>query len=89
MLETNHGLPPGDGPRERRAPLPVHGTVHIAGLGNLRPPSILSHPSILDGTEAVKVLLVADRATTDDSARDATTGTPVSGGRDANSWQAG
>ncbi|RWW61021.1 hypothetical protein BHE74_00031935 [Ensete ventricosum] len=36
-----------------------------------------------------QVLLVADRATTDDSARDATTGTPVYGGRDANSWQAG
>ncbi|RWW42254.1 hypothetical protein BHE74_00052212, partial [Ensete ventricosum] len=68
-----------DGPRERRAPLPVRGTVHIAGPGNIRPPSIPGHPSILDGAEAVKILLVADRATTHDSARDATTGTPVHG----------
>ncbi|RZS23144.1 hypothetical protein BHM03_00056003, partial [Ensete ventricosum] len=41
---------------------------------NPRPPSILSHPSIPDGVEAVKVLLVADRATIDDSARDVATG---------------
>ncbi|RRT63993.1 hypothetical protein B296_00006458 [Ensete ventricosum] len=54
-----------------------------------RPPSIPGHPSILDGAEVVKILLVADRATTHDSARDATTGTPVYGGRDANSRQAG
>ncbi|RRT44955.1 hypothetical protein B296_00029216 [Ensete ventricosum] len=61
-------LPPRDGPRERRAPLLVRGTVHIAGPGNPRPPSIPSHPSILNGAKAVKVLLVADRATPNDSA---------------------
>ncbi|RZR95585.1 hypothetical protein BHM03_00024466 [Ensete ventricosum] len=87
--EANHGLTPRDGPRERRAPLLVRRTVHIAGPGNLRPPSIPGHPSIPDGAEAVKVFLVADRATTDGPALDATTGALVYGGRDANSWQAG
>ncbi|RZS27308.1 hypothetical protein BHM03_00060763, partial [Ensete ventricosum] len=53
------------------------------------PPSVPGHSSISDGAEAVKVLLVADRATTDDSARDVATGTPVCGGRDPNSRQAG
>ncbi|RRT31627.1 hypothetical protein B296_00045657 [Ensete ventricosum] len=56
---------------------------------NPRHSSIPGHPSIPDGAEAVKVLMVADRATADDFARDATTGTPVYGGRNANSWQAG
>ncbi|RRT35928.1 hypothetical protein B296_00042331 [Ensete ventricosum] len=58
-------------------------------MWNPRPPSIPGHPSIPDGAEAVKVLLVADRATTDGLARDATTGALVYGGRDANRWQAG
>ncbi|RZR72987.1 hypothetical protein BHM03_00018995 [Ensete ventricosum] len=44
---------------------------------------------VLDGAETIKVLLVADRATTYDSARDAATGTSVHSGRDANSRQAG
>ncbi|RZR95736.1 hypothetical protein BHM03_00024609 [Ensete ventricosum] len=55
-------LPPGDGPRERRAPLPVRGTVHIAGPGNPRPPFIPGHPSILDRAEAVKILLAFFKA---------------------------
>ncbi|RZS16873.1 hypothetical protein BHM03_00048940 [Ensete ventricosum] len=75
--EANHGLTPRDGPRERRIPLPVRRKVHITSLGHPRPPSIPGHPSIPDGVEAVKVLLVADRATTDDSARDVATGAPV------------
>ncbi|RZS18091.1 hypothetical protein BHM03_00050315 [Ensete ventricosum] len=87
--EADHGLTPRDGPRERRAPLPVRRKIHITSPGNPRPPSIPGHPSIPDGVEAVKVLLVADRATTDDSARDVATGAPVYGGRDADSWQAG
>ncbi|RWW51404.1 hypothetical protein BHE74_00042260 [Ensete ventricosum] len=87
--KANHGLTPRDGPRERRAPLPVRRTIHIAGLGNPRPPSIPGHPSIPDGAEAVKVLLDTDRATTDDSARDVAMGAPVYGDRDADSWQAG
>ncbi|RZS18742.1 hypothetical protein BHM03_00051060 [Ensete ventricosum] len=58
-------------------------------MWNPRPPSIPGHSSIPDGAEVVRVLLVADRATADDSARDVTTGTPVYGGRDVNSWQAG
>ncbi|RZS17009.1 hypothetical protein BHM03_00049098 [Ensete ventricosum] len=36
-----------------------------------------------------QVLLVADRATTNDFARDVATGAPVYGGRDADSWQTG
>ncbi|RZS19230.1 hypothetical protein BHM03_00051603 [Ensete ventricosum] len=74
---------------KRRAPLPVRRKVHVTSPGNLRPPSIPSHPSIPDGAEAVKVLLVANRATTDDPARDVATGAPVYGSRDADSWQAG
>ncbi|RRT39702.1 hypothetical protein B296_00019763 [Ensete ventricosum] len=58
-------------------------------MWNPRPPSIPSHPSILDGAETVKVLLVTDRVTTGNSARDAATGTLVHGGQDTNSWQAG
>ncbi|RRT31543.1 hypothetical protein B296_00059147 [Ensete ventricosum] len=76
-------------PKGATAPLPVRRKVHITSPGNPRPPSIPGHPSIPDGAKAVKVLLVADRATIDDSARDVATGTPVCGGRDADSWQAG
>ncbi|RRT31110.1 hypothetical protein B296_00058266, partial [Ensete ventricosum] len=54
-----------------------------------RPPSVPGHPSIPDGAEAINVLLVADRAITDNSARDVTTGALIYGGRDADSWQAG
>ncbi|RRT83472.1 hypothetical protein B296_00016143 [Ensete ventricosum] len=86
--KTDHCLPPGDGPRERRAPLPVRGAVHITGLENSRPSSVPSHPSVLDGAETVEVLLVADRATTCDPARDAATGASVRGSRDAGSRQA-
>ncbi|RZS21522.1 hypothetical protein BHM03_00054174, partial [Ensete ventricosum] len=87
--EANHGLTTRDGPGERRAPLPIRRKVHVTSPGNPRPPSIPSHPSIPDGAEAVKVLLVADRATTNDSARDVATGALVYGGRDADSWQTG
>ncbi|RRT34031.1 hypothetical protein B296_00059175 [Ensete ventricosum] len=54
-----------------------------------RPPSVPSHPSVLDGVEIVEVLLVADRATTCDPARDAATGTSVRGSRNVGSRQAG
>ncbi|RRT40973.1 hypothetical protein B296_00052538 [Ensete ventricosum] len=56
-------------------------------MGNFRPPSVPSHPSILDGAETIEVLLVADRATTCDPARDAATGASVHGSRDASSRQ--
>ncbi|RWW06101.1 hypothetical protein GW17_00030591 [Ensete ventricosum] len=45
---------------ERRAPIPVCGTIHLTGPRNSRPPSIPSHPDILDRTETVEVLLVTD-----------------------------
>ncbi|RZS09659.1 hypothetical protein BHM03_00040750 [Ensete ventricosum] len=81
-------LTPRNGPRERRAPLLVRKKVHITSPGHPRPPSIPGHPSIPDGAEAIKVLLVADRVTTDNSARDVTTGAPIYDDRDADSWQA-
>ncbi|RRT63203.1 hypothetical protein B296_00029993, partial [Ensete ventricosum] len=62
MPQTDHCLSLGVGPRERRAPLPVCGTVHLTCPSNSRPPSIPSHRSILDKTKTVEVLLVTDRA---------------------------
>ncbi|RWW42505.1 hypothetical protein BHE74_00051941 [Ensete ventricosum] len=56
---------------------------------NSRPPSVPSHPSVLDGAETVEVILVADRATTYDPARDAATGASVHDYRDAGGRQAG
>ncbi|RRT49156.1 hypothetical protein B296_00046975 [Ensete ventricosum] len=50
-------------PRERRAPLPVCGTVHLTDPRNSIPSSIHSHPGILDRTKTVEILLVTDRAT--------------------------
>ncbi|RRT34688.1 hypothetical protein B296_00047054 [Ensete ventricosum] len=87
--KTDHCLPPRDGPRERRAPLPVRGAVHIVGPENFRPSFVPSHPSVLDRDKTVEVLLVADRANTYDPARDAATGASVRGSRDAGSRQAG
>ncbi|RZS16410.1 hypothetical protein BHM03_00048394 [Ensete ventricosum] len=57
-------------PKGAMSPSPSLG----GGPGNSRPPSVPSHPSVLDGAEVVKVFLVADRATTCDPTRDATTG---------------
>ncbi|RRT36675.1 hypothetical protein B296_00044710 [Ensete ventricosum] len=67
----------------------AHYDTSYALMWNSIPPSVPNHPSVLDGTEIVKVLLVADRATTCDPARDATTGASVHGSRDASSRQAG
>ncbi|RWW64770.1 hypothetical protein BHE74_00027973 [Ensete ventricosum] len=58
-------------------------------MWNSRPPSVPSHPSVIDGAETVEVLLVVDRATACDPARDAATGASVRGSRDAGSGQAG
>ncbi|RRT66521.1 hypothetical protein B296_00008724 [Ensete ventricosum] len=77
------------GPRGRRAPLPVCGVVHLTGPRNSRPPSIPSYPDVLDGTETVKVLLVADRATACNAARDAATYASIHGCRDFGGRQAG
>ncbi|RRT41571.1 hypothetical protein B296_00052950 [Ensete ventricosum] len=62
-----------------RAQITLYDTLEVL-MWNPRPPSIPGYPSILDGTEAVKVLLVVDRATAADYARDVTTGTPIYGG---------
>ncbi|RRT31913.1 hypothetical protein B296_00054503, partial [Ensete ventricosum] len=56
---------------------------------NSRRQSIPSHLSVLDGAETVEVLLVTDRATACDPARDAATGASVRGSRDVGSGQAG
>ncbi|RRT75608.1 hypothetical protein B296_00019446 [Ensete ventricosum] len=56
--------------------------VHITSPRHPRPPSVSGHLSIPDGAEAIKVLLVADRVTTDNSARDVAAGAPICGGRD-------
>ncbi|RRT81277.1 hypothetical protein B296_00001053 [Ensete ventricosum] len=87
--QTDHRLPHGVGPRERRAPLPVCGTVHLTGPRNSRSPSIPSHPGILDRTETIEVLLVIDRATARNATRDATTGASIHGRRDVGCRQAG
>ncbi|RRT55923.1 hypothetical protein B296_00015175 [Ensete ventricosum] len=48
--QTDNRLPFGVGLRERRTPLPVYGAIHLTGPINSRPPSIPSHPDILDKT---------------------------------------
>ncbi|RRT53359.1 hypothetical protein B296_00027317 [Ensete ventricosum] len=63
--------------------------VHQTGPRNSRPPSIPSHPGILDRTETVEVLLVTDRATARNATRDATTGTSIHYRRDVGGRQAG
>ncbi|RWW65857.1 hypothetical protein BHE74_00026806 [Ensete ventricosum] len=89
MPQTDHRLPLGVDPRERRAPLPVCGTVHLTGSRNFRPPSIPSHPGIPDRTETIEVLLVIDRATARNAARDVTTGASIQGRRNVGGRQAG
>ncbi|RRT34533.1 hypothetical protein B296_00053739 [Ensete ventricosum] len=56
---------------------------------NFRPPSIPSHPGILDRTETVEVLLVTDRAAARNATRDAATGASMHGRRDVGGRQAG
>ncbi|RRT80584.1 hypothetical protein B296_00004116 [Ensete ventricosum] len=58
-------------------------------MWNSRPPSVPSHPSVLDGAETVKVFLVVDRATAYDPARDAATVASVHDCRDIVGRQAG
>ncbi|RZR75317.1 hypothetical protein BHM03_00054571 [Ensete ventricosum] len=89
MLQTDHRLPLGVGPRERRAPLPVCGTVHLTGLRNYRSSSIPSHPGILGRTETIEVLLVTDRAIARNATRDAATDASIHGRRDVGGRQAG
>ncbi|RWW38764.1 hypothetical protein BHE74_00055974, partial [Ensete ventricosum] len=87
--QTDHRLPLGVGPRERRAPLPVCGMVYLTGPRNSRPPSIPSHPGILDRTETVEFLLVTDRATARNTTRDVVTGASIHGRRNVSDRQAG
>ncbi|RRT31501.1 hypothetical protein B296_00037007 [Ensete ventricosum] len=77
------------GPRERRASLLVCGTVHLTGPRNSRPPSIPSHPGILDRTETVEVVLVTDRAIARNTTRDSTTGVSIHDRRDVGGRQPG
>ncbi|RZS23809.1 hypothetical protein BHM03_00056791 [Ensete ventricosum] len=63
--------------------------VHLTGPRNSRPPSIPSHPGILDRTETVEVLLVTDRAIARNATRDAATGASIHFRRDVGGRQAG
>ncbi|RZR82018.1 hypothetical protein BHM03_00008356 [Ensete ventricosum] len=87
--QTDHRLPFGIGLRERRTPLPVYGTIHFTGPRNSRPPSIPSHPDILDKTETVEILLVIDRASVLNVTRDAAMNASIYNRRDVGGRQAG
>ncbi|RRT40168.1 hypothetical protein B296_00039027 [Ensete ventricosum] len=87
--QTDHCLPLGVGPRERRVPLLVCGTIHLTGPRNYGSPSVPSHPGILNGTETVEVLMVTNRATACNATRDAVAGTPIHGCRDVGGRQVG
>ncbi|RWW70177.1 hypothetical protein BHE74_00022154 [Ensete ventricosum] len=88
-------LEPYDGngdPTEHITAFRTHMTLYDTSdalMWNSRPPSVPSHPSVLDGAETVKVFLVVDRATTYDPARDAATVASVHDCRDIVGRQAG